>query len=466
MKLSSIHVKSLAINASNISTTTINGQEHYVIRGAVPIVDDIVMNGGLYPAEEINNSYQTMERKLMPLGHPMVNGKYVSANDPQAVNDYYAGAWAQNVSKASDKVVMDVYVNKTVADAKPDGKRLIQRLDDMISGNNADPIHVSTGLLLNKEQKAGESKGKKHSWVAHNIQFDHIAILLDEPGAGTPEEGVGMFVNADGQEADVESTSLIDAANSMKDGWWNKVKFFISNASEMSFDDIYQALRMSIKQNDKKWRYVISVWPDHFVYEEDGDNSKPKLFDQKYLITDKVVTLVGDPVEVVRKPTEYEVKTNGETNPMKDKMIAALNAAGVKAEGLTDVQVWDAYNQQMKKKEDGGDPAGGSQVNAEAITSAVNAAIKPLTDKIGALEIQLQANAEKDLTDKRQAVKVKFPFMTEAAINSLAGDALNDMYAQCQTSHGLHGQFQQQNAADVDQWKDYDLNAGMDQENK
>lgn len=48
MKLSSIHVKSLAINASNISTTTINGQEHYVIRGAVPIVDDIVMNGGLY----------------------------------------------------------------------------------------------------------------------------------------------------------------------------------------------------------------------------------------------------------------------------------------------------------------------------------------------------------------------------------------------------------------------------------
>ena len=62
MQLSSIHVKSLAINASNISTTTINGQEHYVIRGVVPIVDDIVMNGGLYPAEEINNSYQTMER--------------------------------------------------------------------------------------------------------------------------------------------------------------------------------------------------------------------------------------------------------------------------------------------------------------------------------------------------------------------------------------------------------------------
>lgn len=438
MKLSSIHVKSLAINASNISTTTINGQEHYVIRGAVPIVDDIVMNGGLYPAEEINNSYQTMERKLMPLGHPMVGGKYVSANDPQAVNDYYAGAWAQNVSKASDKVVMDVYVNKAVAETKPDGKRLIQRLDDMITGNNAEPIHVSTGLLLNKEQKAGESKGKKHSWVAHNMQFDHIAILLDEPGAGTPEEGVGMFVNADGQEGEVETASLIDAANSLKDGLLNKVKFFFTHNSGASFDEIYQMLREAIRapSGSDVYRYVVTVWPDKFIYEEGS-----KLFQQKYLIDDNAVTLVGEHIEVVRKPTEYEVKINGEQNPMKQKMIAALNAAGVTTEGLTDDQVWDAYNQQMQKKAGGGDPAG-AQVNTDAITAAVNAALTPLTDKISHLETQLQANAEKDITAKRQAVKAKFPFMTEAAINSLVGDALNDMFSQCQTSTGLNPAFQ------------------------
>ncbi|ENZ7716314.1 TPA: DUF2213 domain-containing protein [Klebsiella aerogenes] len=438
MKLSSIHVKSLAINASNISMTTINDQEHYVIRGAVPIVDDIVMNGGLYPAEEINNSYQTMERKLMPIGHPMVNGKYVSANDPQAVNDYYAGAWAQNVSKANDKVVMDVYVNKVVADTKPDGKRLIQRLDDMISGNNADPIHVSTGLLLNKEKKSGESKGKKHSWIARNMQFDHIAILLDEPGAGTPEEGVGMFVNADGQEGEVENASLIDAANSLKDGLLNKVKFFFTHNSDASFDEIYQMLREAIRapSGSDVYRYVVTVWPDKFIYEEGN-----KLFQQKYLIDDSGVTLVGEPVEVVRKPTEYEVKTNGETNPMKEKMIAALNAAGVKTEGLTDDQVWDAYNQQMQKKNGGGDP-GQAQINSDVITAAVNAAITPLNEKLSKLETQLQANAESEQKAKRDAVKAKFSFMTEAAINSLSGDALNDLYSQCQTSTGLNPAFQ------------------------
>ncbi|MDY0921925.1 DUF2213 domain-containing protein [Leclercia sp. CFBP8987] len=448
MKLSSIHVKSLAINASNISTTTINGQEHYVIRGAVPIVDDIVMNGGLYPAEEINNSYQTMERKLMPIGHPMVNGKYVSANDPQAVNDYYAGAWAQNVSKASDKVVMDVYVNKAVAEAKPDGKRLIQRLDDMITGNNADPIHVSTGLLLNKEQKAGESKGKKHSWVAHNMQFDHIAILLDEPGAGTPEEGVGMFVNADGQEGKVETASLIDAANSLKDGLVNKVKFFLTHNSDASFDEIYQMLRESIRapSGSDVYRYVVTVWPDKFIYEEGR-----QLFQQKYLIDDNAVTLVGEPIEVVRKPTEYEVKTNGEQNPMKQKMIAALNAAGVTTEGLTDDQVWDAYNEQMKKsasddKKDGGDDvddAGKSKKKEPTANSEeMPAWAKVLTEKVTALNSQINANAEGEKSNMRAAVKAKFG-MTDVAVNALDGEPLKELFAQCQTSTGLNGAFRQ-----------------------
>ncbi|MEG5932258.1 DUF2213 domain-containing protein [Enterobacter hormaechei subsp. steigerwaltii] len=435
MKLSSIHVKSLAINASNISTTTINGQEHYVIRGAVPIVDDIVMNGGLYPAEEINNSYQTMEGKLMPLPHPMVDGKYVSANDPRAINTYHVGAWAQNVSKSGDQVVMDVYINKAVAETKPDGKRLINRLDEMIAGTNTDPIHLSTGLLTNKEKKTGESKGKKHSWIARNMKFDHIAILLDEPGAGTPEEGVGLFVNADGQEGEVETASLIDAANSLKDGLLNKVKFFLTHNSEASFDEIYQMLREAIRapSGSDVYRYVVTVWPDKFIYEEGN-----KLFQQKYLIDDNAVALVGEPLEVVRKPTEYEVKTNGEENPMKEKMIAALNAAGVTTEGLTDDQVWDAYNQQMQKKDGGGQP----QINSDAITAAVNAAITPLTEKIGHLETQLQANAEKDLKTKRDAVKAQFSFMSEAAVNSLSGDALNDLYSQCQTSTGLNPVFQ------------------------
>ncbi|WP_313687032.1 DUF2213 domain-containing protein [Pantoea sp.] len=477
MKLSSIHVKSLAINASNISTTTIDGADHYVIRGVVPIVDDIVMNGGLYPAEEINNSYQSMEGKLMPLSHPKVDGNYVSANDPRAVNKYHAGAWAQNVSKAGDKVVMDVYVNKAVAGSKPDGKRLIERLDGMVANTNTDPIHVSTGLLTNKETKAGESKGKKHSWIARNMRFDHVAILLDEPGAGTPADGVGMFVNADGEQGEVESASLTEAANHMRDGLWNRVKFFLSNTSDMSFDDVHQALRMAIKSDDKTWRYIVSVWPDRFVYEQDGDGAVPKLFEQKYLMADGVATLVGDPVEVVRKPTEYEIKTNGDNNPMKDLIINALKAAGKPTEGKSEAELLDAYNQMKadeaaQKKGAGGeddetDPETGKPKKKPAPTNNNDQApawFTPFAEKLNSIESGLTANADKDKAVKRAAVKAKFG-LDDVAVNAMDGAALDGLYAKCQTSHGLNGAFNLNSQSD-DQWSDYDLNAGMEQEKK
>lgn len=453
MKLSSIHVKSLAINASNISTTTINGQEHYVIRGAVPIVDDIVMNGGLYPAEEINNSYQTMEGKLMPLPHPMVDGKYVSANDPRAINSYHVGAWAQNVSKSGDQVVMDVYINKAVAETKPDGKRLINRLDEMIAGTNTDPIHLSTGLLTNKERKSGESKQKKYSWIARNMQFDHIAILLDEPGAGTPEEGVGMFVNADGQEGKVETASLVEAANSLKDGLLNKVKFFLTHNSDASFDEIYQMLREAIRapSGSDVYRYVVTVWPDKFIFEEGN-----KLFQQKYLIDDSTVTLVGEPVEVVRKPIEYEIKTNGENDPMKELIINALQAAGKPTEGKSDAELMDAYNQlaaeKAAAKKDGGDeidPATGKPKKKEQASNSEEAPawFKPFADDLAAVKSGLAVNADKEKGEKRAAVKAKFG-LDDLAVNALDGAALDGLFAQCQTSTGLNGAFRPVNNND------------------
>ncbi|KQJ07440.1 hypothetical protein [Escherichia coli] len=449
MKLSSIHVKSLAINASNISTTTINGQKHYVIRGAVPIVDDIVMNGGLYPAEEINNSYQTMEGKLMPLPHPMVDGKYVSANDPRAINAYHVGAWAQNVSKSGDQVVMDVYINQAVAETKPDGKRLINRLDEMMAGTNTDPIHLSTGLLTNKEKKSGESKEKKYTWIARNMQFDHIAILLDEPGAGTPEEGVGMFVNADGQEGEVETASLIDAANSLKDGLLNKVKFFLTHNSDASFDEIYQMLREAIRapSGSDVYRYVVTVWPDKFIYEEGS-----KLFQQKYLIDDNAVTLVGEPIEVVRKPTEYEIKTNGENDPMKELIINALQAAGKPTEGKSDAELMDAYNQLAAEKaaaktETPEEKAAREKAEKEERERANNQAeapawFKPFADDLAAVKSGLTVNADKEKSEQRAAVKAKFG-MTDVAVNALDGEPLKELFAQCQTSTGLNGAFRQ-----------------------
>lgn len=454
MKLSGIHVKSLAINSSNISTETIDGDEHIVIRGVVPVVDDVVMNGGLYPASEINKSFKSMEGRQCPYGHPKIGTDYVSADTPRAVNQFHIGAWAENVRKDGEKVIMDVKVNRRFADATEKGKEFLARVDDIIAGNSTDPIHVSTGLLLQREQNKGKSKGKPYTWVARNMHFDHIAILpASEPGAATPDDGVGMFVNADGQKCDIENVSLIDAANCTKADILSQVKFFFTNGSSFSFEDIHSALRAALRSKftDDDWPYPETVWPDKFIYYKSG-----KTYQQKYLIDDNgEADLVGEPIEVVRKPTEYEVKTNKENDPMKQIITNALKAKGIDTDGKSDAELLDAYNQmnaEDKKEETPEEKAAREKAEKEAkdkaantddVTAAVNAALKPLTDEISALKSQLNANADKEKSAMREAVKSKFGF-SETVVNALDGDPLKELYAQCASVQGLNGSFHSQ----------------------
>jgi len=456
MKRNRVNVLTVVNSASNITTETIDGKPHIVVRGITPVVDDIVMNRKLYPAAEIEKAYNTLERNPMPLGHPKVDGKHVSARDVRAVNEFHVGAWLQNVSHKDGKVTGDMYVNRQYAESSDKGKRLINRLDDMLSGANADPIHISTGLLYSGITANGESKGKKYNEIATNMMFDHVAVLLDEPGAGTPNEGVGIFVNSDGDEQQIEMANLADAYDCTREGMLNKTRFFFTNASNFSFDDIQRAISDKLREGDieDKWLWPETVWPDSFIYQDGSKHLK-----QKYLIDDggKAV-FVGEPVEVVRKPTEYEIKTNGAENPMKDMIVNALKAKGKPTEGKTDAELFDAFNQMnaeeaaktetpeqkaaREKKESDEKAAKDKATNSEEMPAWA----KLLTEQVSALNTQFAANSDKEKGEKRAAVKAKFG-MTDVAVNALDGEPLNELFAQCSTSTGLNGAFRQTNSS-------------------
>lgn len=460
MKRNRVNVLTVVNSASNITTETIDGKPHIVVRGITPVVDDIVMNRKLYPAAEIEKAYNTLERNPMPLGHPKVDGKHVSARDVRAVNEYHVGAWLQDVNHKGGKVTGDMYVNRQYAESSEKGKRLINRLDEMIAGTNSEPIHISTGLLYSGIAANGESKGKKYNEIATNMMFDHVAVLLDEPGAGTPSEGVGIFVNSEGEETEIEVCNLQDALvnDNRKDGWLNKIKFFVTNDGGMSFDEIASSLREAIRsKNSDSWRYVVSIYPDHLIFEEEKKNTSGRsLFKQKYLISDGAVSLVGEPVEVVRKPIEYEIKTNGENDPMKELIINALQAAGKPTEGKSDAELMDAYNQLAAEKaaakkegEDEIDPATGKPKKKEQASNSEEAPawFKPFADDLAAVKSGLAVNADKEKGEKRAAVKAKFG-LDDLAVNALDGVALDGLFAQCQTSTGLNGAFRPVNNND------------------
>lgn len=454
MKRNRVNVLTVVNSASNITTETIDGKPHIVVRGITPVVDDIVMNRKLYPAAEIEKAYNTLERNPMPLGHPKVDGKHVSARDVRAVNNYHVGAWLQNVGHKDGKVTGDMYLDRQYAESSEKGKRLINRLDEMIAGTNSEPIHISTGLLYSGIAANGESKGKKYNEIATNMMFDHVAVLLDEPGAGTPAEGVGIFVNSEGEEVEIEVALLSDAADCTREGLLNKTKFFFTNASNFSFDDIQRAISDKLHEGraDDKWLWPESVWPDNFIYRDEA-----KYFKQKYLIDDDgKAVFVGEPVEVVRKPIEYEIKTNGENDPMKELIINALQAAGKPTEGKSDAELMDAYNQLAAEKaaakkegEEDIDHATGKPKKKEQASNSEEAPawFAPFAEKLNSIESGLTANSDKEKGEKRAVVKAKFG-LDDLAVNALDGAALDGLFAQCQTSTGLNGAFRQVNNND------------------
>ncbi|WP_308546722.1 DUF2213 domain-containing protein [uncultured Pantoea sp.] len=389
MKRNRVNVLSVVNSASNITTEIINGRPHIVVRGVTPIVDDIVMNGKLYTAAEIAKGYKTLERTPMPLGHPKVDGKHVSARDVQAVNEYHVGAWLQDVEHKDGKVSGDMYVDRRYAESTEKGQRLVNRLDDMAARKNVEPIHISTGLLYSGIAANGESKGKKYREIVTNMMFDHVANLLDEPGAGTPEEGVGIFVNSDGSEQELEVVNLAEA--------------------ETPDPDLPQDPALKTLFNQLK-----------AFFSANSNSVKEEANPMKELITNALKA----------KGIDVEGKSDAELMDAYNQMAA--DDAKAKAE---------ADEKAKKEKEEAVKKAKETATNSEQAP----AWFKPFADKLNTIESGLAVNADKEKGEKRNAVKAKFG-LDDMAVNALDGAALDGLYAQCQTTTGLNGSFRQVNS--------------------
>lgn len=389
MKRNRVNVLSVVNSASNITTEIINGRPHIVVRGVTPIVDDIVMNGKLYTAAEIAKGYKTLERTPMPLGHPKVDGKHVSARDVQAVNEYHVGAWLQDVEHKDGKVSGDMYVDRRYAESTDKGQRLVNRLDEMAERKNVEPIHISTGLLYSGIAANGESKGKKYREIVTNMMFDHVANLLDEPGAGTPEEGVGIFVNSDGSEQELEVVNLAEA--------------------ETPDPDLPQDPALKTLFNQLK-----------AFFSANSNSVKEEANPMKELITNALKA----------KGIDVEGKSDAELMDAYNQMAA--DDAKAKAE---------ADEKAKKEKEEAEKKAKETATNSEQAP----AWFKPFADKLTTIESGLAVNADKEKGEKRNAVKAKFG-LDDLAVNALDGAALDGLYAQCQTTTGLNGSFRQVNS--------------------
>ncbi len=319
-----INVRSV-MNAAAVRKVKRNGRDLVIVPSAT-LPDDVVMNGIKYPAAEIEASFMTLNRSPAPLGHPIINGKFVSARDPEGINVGYIGAWNENVRRENGRVWLDKVIDVEVANRTQGGKDVLAAIE---AGG---PVHTSTGLVAKLEAVNGATD---HKHLARSIIFDHDAILLNEEGAATPEQGVGMLVNAAGEDEEIEVINSVLSDADQEIDWagsrlvealrrkesltvWGKVKSAI-------IDAIGTGREPSLNAKEA----------DMTVSKEQFDELSAKvntLSDSMAKIGDTIATAVGNAVGAAVKPlTDNLTELQNAQKAKDDEELAGLVNTIVKA---------------------------------------------------------------------------------------------------------------------------------------
>jgi hypothetical protein len=407
-----------AVNADSIKIerTEVAGEKYAVIKNVLWMRDNIVLNDGLYSSSENAKGYSSMDGRVMPFGHPEVNGQYVAissldnADVAVALGKHYGGVHAQNVRQAGEEYFADVMINERVAKSHPDGEMLLNWVgkaeDYQVNGAaKPDPVHMSTGLMTARVNAKGESRGKSYSWIATQQSYDHLAILFHEQGAGGDE--VAIAVNCES----VINSVLPTVNEEVLDDSYGEKMAVLSAAVKERFATV-DAYAYVEDFDDRTLIYCTPEGTYKISYHYEGDNPILTGSPEQVERETKYVTKNVSAIERLRSVLKYfSTKTKQpvvanvteESPDMKpEELQAALDAQADKLQG--------AFNTALAALE---------AKNAEALT-AVNA--------------KLNEAAESGLKDKRAAVAAKHG---EVVANALSGEALDAMFASVQTAAGI-----------------------------
>ena len=382
------------LTANTIRRETYNGREHIVVP-SYTLPFNIVMNREYYPEAEIIANYQSLEGTLAPLGHPTVDGKFVSAFSPEGLNIGFCGAWNRNVELRGNRVYVEKWVDVETASHSEQGRELLSRLEALEKGESKDPIWSSVAVYRQRMPATEEMKAQGADSVVKIMSIDHDAILLHEPPAASPEQGVGLMVNTD------QAKPLMAVA--MKENSYRTLEKQLTDAARELF-------------HDADYVYVVDF-------------------------TDKEVTIATNTesaqVCAYEKQADKIILNNGElaTNEESKSWFAQF------AEHLSNLF---SLNEKIKANKPEGEPmpltkeeraelvkeinesitANMANAIAEAL-KPVQASVEELQTNQKAIKEEIAANADKEVAEKRAAVaKVH----GEIVANALSGEALEAMF--------------------------------------
>lgn len=168
-------------SAKSLTRTNYLGRDYLV--APVTLIRPGVLNGSqgpiLYELDDMEESVDAWNGKPLLLGHPV--GR--SGMEPDIIESTGVG-WVFNAA-VRGKLVAEAWfdIEKT--------RRLNRELLTQIEARK--PVEVSTGLVVSVEHGEGtDDRGRPYNRIARHYRPDHLAILVNQVGACSLNDGCGI----------------------------------------------------------------------------------------------------------------------------------------------------------------------------------------------------------------------------------------------------------------------------------
>lgn len=257
---------------------------------AVPMVmiKEGVLNGSdgpiLYTSEELAKVPQVWNTKPVVVQHPTLNGKSLSACDPDVLEKYRVGM-IMNTSWDGQRLKAEAWLEPS----------RLESVDSRVLNavQKGEMMEVSTGIFSEIEQKPGVFKGRHYKGVVRNLRPDHLAILPDSIGACSIADGAGLMRNSR-----KEMELILNSFGINRDAEHDKVRLLLRNAASAELGESFD--------------FIENVFDTTFVYK-----TNEGLWQRNYSLQGGKAVLEGLPVRVERDVT-YKALIN--ENQGKKKM--------------------------------------------------------------------------------------------------------------------------------------------------
>ena len=234
-----------------------------------------------YPKHENQKRVELWNKKPIVVYHP--DGP--TACTPEVLNVRWIGDIMNAKATSKGDVKAEAWLDEDRV------KKVDKRILDAIK--NEETLELSTGLFADSDEEPGEWNGEEFNGTLRNYGPDHLAILPDQVGACSVEDGAGFYRNAEGKKIELSK------------GW---MAYF----NEISHNTVREQLQRLIAVKGE-YRWVEDVYDTQFIWSAD----KGGLYRQGYKRDGDNVLLDGIPEFVVRVISYQPVKN--ETKPVQNQ---------------------------------------------------------------------------------------------------------------------------------------------------